>query len=80
MSNFIFTSCTNKSQCDVTLVGVTSFAVLSQNSFVDLVTTSLELPHLNNNQKKSWVVALLLVKRVGLNLSLSLRMSKPKQV
>ena len=52
MSNIIFTSCTNKSQCGVTLVGVTSFALLSQNSFVDLVATSLELPHLNNYQKK----------------------------
>ncbi|BAZ33971.1 hypothetical protein NIES4074_64850 (plasmid) [Cylindrospermum sp. NIES-4074] len=76
MSNFIFTSFTNKSQCGVTLVGVASFVVLSQNSFLDLVrnltakargflslrhyakgaeilvTTSLELPHLNNYQKK----------------------------
>ncbi|WP_190240997.1 hypothetical protein [Nostoc sp. 'Peltigera membranacea cyanobiont' 210A] len=52
MSNFIFTTSTSKSQYTVTLLGVASFALLSQNSFVDLVITSLELPHLNNNQKK----------------------------
>ena len=33
-------------------LGVTSFALLSQSYFLDLVTTSLELPHLNNYQKK----------------------------
>ncbi|EKE97990.1 hypothetical protein FDUTEX481_04559 [Tolypothrix sp. PCC 7601] len=50
--NFIFTHCTNFCQFLVTLLGVTSFAFLFQNYFLDLVTTSLELTYLNSSQKK----------------------------